>query len=177
MSNILDLVKHFESLHDGDLKAIGLQPKLCPAGFWTIGYGHVVIDPTTFKALTWKTPYKDVVKFSLTDEAEALALLEIDFNKYRLHVKALVNPAINMTKYEEDALTSFCYNVGVGSLKSSTLLRLLNKGDRKGASLEFLKWCKAKDPKTGAMITLKGLERRRKSEKYFFETGSFKSFT
>ena len=176
MSGILDLVKHFESLHDGDLKAIGLQPKLCPAGFWTVGYGHVVIDPTTFKALTWKTPYKDVVKFSLTDEAEALALLEIDFNKYRLHVKALVNPSVGMTKNEEDALASFTYNVGVGSFKSSTLLRLLNKGDRKGASLEFLKWCKAKDSKTGLMVTLKGLERRRKSEKHFFETGIFKSF-
>ena len=176
MSGILDLVKHFESLHDGDLKAIGLQPKLCPAGFWTIGYGHVVIDPTTFKALTWKTPYTDVVKFSLTDEAEALALLEIDFNKYRLHVKALVNPSVGMTKNEEDALASFTYNVGVGSFKSSTLLRLLNKGDRKGASLEFLKWCKAKDSKTGLMVTLKGLERRRKSEKHFFETGIFKSF-
>jgi len=176
MSGILDLVKHFESLHDGDLKAIGLQPKLCPAGFWTIGYGHVVIDSITHKPLTATTPYKDVLKYTIKDEAEALALLDIDFNKFRLHVKSLVNPSVGMTKNEEDALSSFTYNVGVGSFKSSTLLRLLNKGDRKGASLEFLKWCKAKDSKTGAMITLKGLERRRKSEKYFFETGIFKSF-
>ena len=32
------LVKHFESLHDGDLTMIGLQPKLCPAGIWKAGY-------------------------------------------------------------------------------------------------------------------------------------------
>ena len=31
----IDLIKHFEGLHDGDLKKIGLQPKKCPAGIWT----------------------------------------------------------------------------------------------------------------------------------------------
>jgi lysozyme len=33
----LDLIKHFESLHDGDLTIVGLQPKMCPAGIWTEG--------------------------------------------------------------------------------------------------------------------------------------------
>lgn len=176
MSNIIELIKHFESLHDGDLKAIGLQPKLCPAGFWTIGYGHVVIDSVTNRPLTWQIAYKDVLKYSLKDEKEASNLLELDLQKYRSNVKGYVNPKVNMTKIEEDALTSFCYNVGVGNFTNSTLLRLLNKGDKLGAAMEFLKWCKAKDPKTGLMITLKGLERRRKSEKYFFETGEFKVF-
>ena len=31
----ISLIKHFEGLHDGDLKKIGLQPKKCPAGIWT----------------------------------------------------------------------------------------------------------------------------------------------
>ena len=33
----IDLIKEFESLHDGDLKQVGLQPKMCPAGIWTEG--------------------------------------------------------------------------------------------------------------------------------------------
>lgn len=37
-----EIVKHYESLHDGDLKQIGLQPKLCPAGIWTQGYGRAM---------------------------------------------------------------------------------------------------------------------------------------
>lgn len=176
MSKILDLIKHYESLHDGDLKTIGLQPKLCPAGFWTVGYGHVVIETITYRALTWKTPYKDVLKYTLKDESEAVALLDIDLQKYRANVQGNVNPRANMSQREFDAMTSFCYNVGVGNFANSTLLKLFNKGDKLGASMEFLKWCKAKDPKTGQMVTLKGLERRRKSEKYFYETGEFKIF-
>ena len=40
----IQLIKFFESLHDGDLSKIGLQPKLCPADVVTIGYGHAVKD-------------------------------------------------------------------------------------------------------------------------------------
>ena len=175
MSNILELVKHFESLHDGDLKAIGLQPKLCPAGFWTIGYGHVVINPVNNRPMTHTTPYKDVVKFSLKDESEALALLNIDFTKFKSHVLGNVNKNINPLPREIDAMASFAYNVGVGNFTKSTLLRLYNKGDRAGASLEFMKWCKARNPKTGELVVLKGLERRRKAEQTYFLTGEFKA--
>ena len=40
----IELIKYFESLHDGDLKKIDLQPKLCPANIVTIGYGHALKD-------------------------------------------------------------------------------------------------------------------------------------
>ena len=39
----LALIKHFETLHDGDLSTIGLQPKMCPAGVWTVGYGRALL--------------------------------------------------------------------------------------------------------------------------------------
>jgi lysozyme len=38
----INLIKHFESLHDGDLSKIGLQPKQDCAGIWTVGYGHAL---------------------------------------------------------------------------------------------------------------------------------------
>jgi len=40
----IDLIKHFEGLHDGDIRVIGLQPKMCPAGIWTEGYGRAMRD-------------------------------------------------------------------------------------------------------------------------------------
>ena len=40
----INLIKHFEGLHDGDLKQVGLQPKLCPADIWTEGYGRTMRD-------------------------------------------------------------------------------------------------------------------------------------
>ena len=38
----IELIKSFESLHDGDLSKIGLQPKMCPAQIWTEGYGRAM---------------------------------------------------------------------------------------------------------------------------------------
>jgi lysozyme len=175
MSSILQLVKHFESLHDGNLKEIGLQPKLCPAGFWTIGYGHVIINPVNNRPFTHTSTANDVKPYLLKNEAEALALLDIDFTKFKSHVLANVNKNINPLPREIHSMASFAYNVGVGNFTKSTLLRLFNKGDRAGASLEFMKWCKARNPKTGEMIVLKGLERRRKSEQHYFLTGEFKA--
>ena len=40
----IKLIKEFESLHDGDLKKIGLQPKMDPIGIWTEGYGRAMRD-------------------------------------------------------------------------------------------------------------------------------------
>jgi len=42
----VDLIKAFEGLRDGDPTSIRLDPYLCPAGYWTIGWGHVVLDPS-----------------------------------------------------------------------------------------------------------------------------------
>ena len=47
----VDLIKHFESLHDGDLHKIGLQPKMDSVGIWTCGYGRAMIDPNIYRRL------------------------------------------------------------------------------------------------------------------------------
>ena len=73
------------------------------------------------------------------------------------------------------ALTSFAFNVGVGALKSSTLLRRLNAGNYRAAADELLRWDKAKDPKTGELRTLAGLTRRRQAERELFLRDGFPS--
>jgi lysozyme len=63
-----------------------------------------------------------------------------------------------------DALVSFVYNVGAGNFISSTMLKLLNQGDYKGAAGEFPKWVH-----TNGQIN-PGLVRRRAAERALFET-------
>lgn len=65
--------------------------------------------------------------------------------------------------HQFDALVSFAYNVGIGNLKSSTLLRKLNAGDYDGAALEFHRW------KRSNGRVLPGLVRRRAAEALLFQ--------
>ena len=44
----IDLIKHFESLHDGDLTQIGPQQKMDVKGIWTAGWGHAIINKGGF---------------------------------------------------------------------------------------------------------------------------------
>lgn len=67
------------------------------------------------------------------------------------------------TQAQFDALVSFAYNVGLGNLNSSTLLKKHKAGDYKGAALEFAKWVKA------AGKTLPGLVRRRGAEAELYQ--------
>lgn len=88
--------------------------------------------------------------------------LEADVNRFMDGVLAAVK-APNPTPNEIGALTSFAYNVGLGAFRSSTLLRMYNAGDRKGAAGQFLRWDKA-----GGKV-MRGLTRRRQAEKALFE--------
>jgi lysozyme len=68
-----------------------------------------------------------------------------------------------------NALVSFSFNVGLGSLKTSTLLKKVNNRKFEEASNEFLKWNKAKVK--GKLTVLIGLDRRRKEERELFLRG------
>lgn len=62
------------------------------------------------------------------------------------------------TQNRFDALVSFAFNVGIGNLLSSTLLRKHVAGDYEGAAAQFIRWNKA------AGKVMKGLTRRREAE-------------
>ena len=68
----------------------------------------------------------------------------------------------NMTQGQFDALCSFAFNLGIGNLKNSTLLKKLNSGDIQGAADQFLVWNKA------AGKVMAGLTRRREAERTLF---------
>tara|TARA_R110000823_G_scaffold233823_3_gene360131 strand:+ start:878 stop:1252 length:375 start_codon:yes stop_codon:yes gene_type:complete len=61
-----------------------------------------------------------------------------------------------------DALVSFSFNLGLGTLQRSTLRQKHNRGDYQGAAQEFLKYTKA-----GGKV-LKGLVNRRNDERALY---------
>ena len=134
----IELIKEFE----------GFQPSiyLCLAGKPTIGFGHVVRGDIFHQPITEK-------------DAEELLLHDLDAF-YGPAVLQLV--AVDMTQGQFDALVSFTYNLGCGSLERSTLLKKLNAGDYQGAADEFERWDKC----NGKPIA--GLARRRHAEKALF---------
>lgn len=68
-----------------------------------------------------------------------------------------------ITELQEEALISFAFNVGLGALKASTLLKKLNAGDHSGAAREFDRWVHSGD------VVLRGLVSRRAEERAWFE--------
>ena len=141
--NGLNLVKKFEGLHkvteDGDVRAYR-----CPAGKWTIGYGHT-------------RGVKSGLRASV-DECEKM-LME-DLHEAGNAVRSAVS--VPLSQHQYDALVSFVFNLGAGNFRSSTLLKKLNKGLYEEIPAQILRWNKARVD--GKLTELRGLTRRRTAE-------------
>jgi lysozyme len=75
----------------------------------------------------------------------------------------LLTDKVNENRFS--ALVSFAYNVGIGALSGSTLLKMINVSPGSPGILdEFMRWNKAKDPKTKKLRELTGLTNRRRAE-------------
>jgi lysozyme len=133
----LDILKQFEGLR--------LKAYQDSVGVWTIGYGET----------------RGVKPGMVITEAEAEEMLKNSLEEFEAGVAALTSQ-VHVTDNQFSSLVVFAYNVGLGNLKSSTLLRKLNLGDFKGAADEFLRWDKAGGQK------LAGLTRRREAERALF---------
>lgn len=137
------LIYSFEGLHT-DLKNGTYAAYLCPAGV-----------PTIYCGLT-----KGVKLGMVVTTAEGEAMFEKEIAKFEDAVTRLVTVAINQNEF--NALVSFAYNCGEGALAKSSILRRLNKGDRKGAAQAFHLWNK------GGGRVLAGLVSRRAREAALF---------
>lgn len=144
-ANGIDLIKSFEGF--------SASTYLCPANVATIGYGSTVYADGTHVTLKDKPISEEEARYLLCKQVN---------DYYGQAVNRYVQVEINQNQF--DALCSFAYNLGVGSLKSSTLLRKLNLGEYASASNQFLRWNRA-----GGKV-LKGLVRRRKAEKDLFDS-------
>lgn len=124
-------------------------------GVWTIGYGSIY-------------NYDQGRSVQAGDQITAdtaLAWMRKEMGSMIPQIKKLVTVPINQNQL--DALTSFCYNLGVGSLQDSTLLQLLNSGaDKQTVADQFLRWNKVNI--NGVYVPLAGLTRRRQAEADLF---------
>jgi GH24 family phage-related lysozyme (muramidase) len=138
----LELIKQWEGLR--------LEAYLCPAGVWTIGYGHT--GPSV----------KPGLKIT---EADAEALLLSDVERFARAVDTWIK--VKLSNNQRCALISFTFNVGIGALQESTLRKRLNNGEDavKVAMEELPRWNK------GDGKILEGLVRRRKAEVDLFCRG------
>lgn len=141
-SHAIDLVKYYEGLRT--------QAYRCPAGVWTIGYGHT----------------RGVTAGMACTERQAAAWLAEDLAQAAAAVDRCVT--VPLGPEERGALASFQFNTG--ALAGSTLLRLLNAGDRAGAAAQFGRWTKARV--NGILTDLPGLKKRRAAEAALFQRGS-----
>jgi lysozyme len=157
----VDLIKHFEGLHDGNLSKIGLQPKMCPAGIWTVGYGHALRNHAGqwLKGVNNKEAAYNHALNNIT-EKEATALLHLDLCEYARHVDRLA--LVTLEDHEFGALVSLCYNIGVDAFKNSTALKKLNELDFTGCTDAMHWWNKVNGK------VMKGLVYRRSAEVRLF---------
>lgn len=162
----VEMIRSYESLHDGDKRTPELEPMLCPTGWVTAGWGHVLVDPNTGRRLKGARGLARAKKlwpegFTM-DQAEAWFREDIAIAENG--IDRLVSVPLN--ENQKAALVSFAYNVGVAAFSESTMLRLINEGDYDKAALEFHKWDKGTI--NGKKQVLKGLVARREAERMMF---------
>ena len=140
----LSLIKRYE----------GFSPTIyiCPAGYPTIGYGHVVLAHEREQFTAGITP------------TQATKLLRKDVRIAERAVLRLISAPL--TDGQFDALVSFTFNLGAGALQRSTLRRKVNRGEHESVPAELMKWVWA------AGKRLPGLVRRRKAEEVVYCTRS-----
>ena len=132
--NGIDLIKRFEGF--------SRTVYFCPAGYPTIGYGHVV------------KPHEDFSGGITQGEAEELLCLDAQIAE-RAVLRLITVP---LTDGQFDALVSFTYNLGSGALQRSTLRRVINRKNHHNVPAQFMRWVWAGGRK------LRGLVRRREAE-------------
>ncbi len=137
-----ELIKQFEGLR--------LKAYLCPAGIWTIGYGHTSgVSPNS------------TISIQVADENLYSDVSNIE--------KQLDELNLNLRQCQWDAIVSFVFNVGIGNFRSSTLLaKIRTNPDDNSIMDEFLRWVYANGK------VMKGLQKRRLAEMKLYFSDNLK---
>jgi lysozyme len=122
---------------------ISAVPYICPAGYWTIGYGHLC----------------DKGAAAIT-EPQAALLLEQDLAVARMQTRKLLTRQLKPAQL--DAITSWVFNLGSGRFRGSTLRSVINRGELGVVPGELRRWV------YGGGVKLPGLVKRRELEVQLF---------
>jgi len=140
--NGINLIKRFEGCR--------FTPYRDSIGLWTVGYGHLIgngkLLPSGFNRVFTQ---KEIDDYLVND------LLHVESG-----ISVLVR--VSITQNQFDSLCSFCYNLGVGTLQKSTLLKDINASLWDAAANDLLKFHFA------GGVSQPGLVKRRQAEHDLF---------
>jgi len=138
----IELAKRFEGFHRVPRTDPGrAHPYICPAGYWTIGYGHLC--ESTHPSIS---------------ESEAEVYLARDLQTALAATLRYCPVLAAEPEGRLSAIVDFTFNLGAGRLQTSTLRRRINQRDWEGAVRELLRWV------NGGGRVLPGLVSRRLAE-------------
>ena len=138
----IELAKRFEGFHRVARADPGrAQPYICPAGYWTIGYGHLCDR-----------------KHPPITEAEAEVYLARDLQSALAATLRYCPVLVTESEGRLAAIVDFTFNLGAGRLQTSTLRRRINQRDWAAAATELRRWV------YGGGKVLPGLVARRAAE-------------
>ena len=115
---------------------------ICPGGWPTIGYGHVIKPGESFN--------------HPLSEAEGAQLLLNDLKRASLSIHRLIQ--VPLTAEQQDALLSFTFNVGAGALQRSALRCKINRYEHQSVPQELLRWVWAGGRKHRGLIKRRTIE-------------------
>ena len=134
----LDLIKQFEGF--------SATTYICPAGYPTIGYGHMLRHGELFGVIS---------------KTDAVELLCQDVSVAERAVLRLID--VPLGDHQFDALVSFTYNLGSGALQCSTLRRKVNREEHDEVPEQLMRWVWSSGRK------LPGLVKRRRAESLLYQ--------
>jgi lysozyme len=138
----VDLAKRFEGFHRVPKTDPGCaHPYICPAGYWTIGFGHLC-DPT-----------HPPITQAQADDYLSCDLITALNATLRYCPVLVTEPESRLA-----AIVDFTFNLGAGRLQTSTLRRRVNQRDWVAAATELRRWV------NGGGRVLPGLVTRRDAE-------------
>ena len=149
----IELIRH----HEGVVR----RPYKCPASLWTVGVGHVLYPAQARMPIDERNRCVLAIEdFRIFSRKEIDEILKKDLQRFERGVLRYCPATTSQSQF--DALVSFSFNLGLGTLQRSTLRQKHNRGDYDGAAEEFLKYTKA-----GGKV-LRGLVTRRKDERALY---------
>lgn len=112
------------------------------AGVWTVGFGHTGADVTAETVVSQQQADDQLIK---------------DLDVVCNGVNAMVTVKLSQNQF--DALVSFAYEQGLHTLKTSTLIRLLNAGSYSAAADQFPRHTRSGGKELPMLLTRRNAER------------------